>query len=214
MTYSSTLSLAIAMLILAATPGPGILLVTSQTTAHNLRAGFLTTLGIICADITFILLITYGLATLTKNLQDIMVFINIFGGFYLVFIGVSSLKNKTTKTQDSPNTKNPNSKRHYFQFLASGFLITLSNPKAILFYISFLPAFVDLSNLRHIDVVIIMLTAIFTITPTMMAFALLSNKATKLSRQDPSLKLANLITKVSAILIIFLGCYMLYRGTI
>ncbi len=214
MTFSSTLSLAIAMLILAATPGPGILLVSSQTATHNLRAGFLTTLGIICADIVFILLITYGLASLTKNLQDIMVFINIFGGFYLIFIGFTSLKNKAIAAQDDLHKNTSYSKKHYFQFLASGFLITLSNPKAILFYLSFLPAFVDINNLRHVDVIIIMLTAIFTITPTMMAYALLSNKAAKLSQQDHSLPRANLITKVSAVLIILVGCYMLYRATL
>lgn len=202
------------MLILAATPGPGVLLVTSQTATHRLRAGLLTTCGIIFADIFFILLVTYGLAALTKNLQFIIIFVNFLGGLYLIFIGVISfkncLKNKISEHQKTAINNNSSQKSNAYFFL-SGFLVTLSNPKAILFYLSFLPAFVDLSNLKHSDVVIIMITAIVTIAPTMMIYAWMSNQAAKMS---PLKQKESIISKVAAIMLIIVGCYMLYRSTL
>ena len=193
MTFSSTVSLAIAMFILAATPGPGILLVSSQTATHNLRAGFLTTLGIICADIVFILLITYGLASLTKNLQDIMVFINIFGGFYLIFIGVTSLKNKTIAAQQDFHKNTSYSKKHYLQFLASGFLITLSNPKAILFYVSFFPAYVDLTTVTRLEVLGLCAIALLTVGGSKGLYAFMAHQSRSLFQNPIALIVLNRI---------------------
>ena len=206
------------MIILAATPGPGILLVTSQTVSNNLRAGFLTTIGIILADIFFILLVSYGLSTLVKSLESLTTIISLFGGLYLIFLGAMSFKKTYSRHQKEYNKKTPLQKS-YFQFLLSGFLITLSNPKAILFYLSFLPAFVDLTRLKHIDVVIIIATAIMTITPTLMFYAWMSHQAIKISqrqrsRQATKLSWKNIISKISAILIMAVGSYMLYRTTL
>ena len=197
------------MFILAATPGPGLLLVSSQTSSHGLKAGFLTTLGIICADIVFILLVTLGLATLTKHLQFLMPWINIFGGCYLIFIGWQTIKvaisNASTDTKSSSNFKI----KTLFGFALSGFLITVGNPKAIFFYISFLPAFVDLNQLSMTDISIIILTAILAITPTMLFCAWMTQQVKTLGRNQQS---RSIFIHCSAALIITVGTYMLYRG--
>ncbi|MGH1427948.1 MAG: LysE family translocator [Arenicella sp.] len=209
MTVSSAFALFVSMLVLAATPGPGILLVTSQTTSHGLRAGFLSTLGIIIADIFFILLVAYGLATLAKQIQSLIVIINFFGGIYLVYLGVTSfIKLASANSQRLPN-KQPSLKGN-INFILSGFLITISNPKAILFYLSFLPAFIDLTRTTHNDVLIIIFIALISITPTMMIYAYISDKATQLSKGKQS---RSFISKISSCLIISVGCYMLYRSS-
>ena len=210
MTVSSSLALFISMIVLAATPGPGILLVTSQTTSHDLRAGFLTTIGIIAADIFFILLVTYGLATLAKQVQSFIAVINFAGGIYLIYIGVKSLIKLPLSNYQTIANQKPTLKGR-LNFILSGFLITLSNPKAILFYLSFLPAFIDLTRLTHTDVLVIILIAVISITPTMMIYAWVTHKAVKMSKRKQG---RSIITKTSAYLIIGVGCYMLFRSSL
>ena len=204
----------IAMFILAATPGPGLLLVSLQTSNHHLLAGFLTTVGIICADIVFILLVTLGLGKLTEHLQFLLPWINIFGGCYLLYIGWQSLKSDPSRLAYNTENAPEINIRSNVGFVLSGFLITLSNPKAILFYISFLPAFVELNNQSANDIVIIMLAAIISITPTMLFCAWMTQKAKTFRHQQHQQKPKSAFMIISAVLIMLVGIYMIYRGTI
>ena len=68
-----------------------------------------------------------------------------------------------------------------------GLFITLGDPKAILFYLSFLPAFVELSKVTTFDVIIIMLVAIITIGGAKLSYAYMADKARAISK-SPSAK--------------------------
>jgi threonine/homoserine/homoserine lactone efflux protein len=211
MTFSNTLALALAMLVLAATPGPGVLLVTSQTALNGIRAGIFTTIGIISADIVFILLVGYGLSSLSNQLDGATRFISIFGGIYLLYIGCQAIRTSLKKMPISTPSDTVTSHKDIMKFLSSGFFITMSNPKAILFYVSFLPAFVDLNLITNTDIFIIACTASIVIGPTMMFYAFLTNKASQLSNQSQSQTLTAL---TSGLLIIIVGLYMLTRSII
>ena len=87
----------------------------------------------------------------------------------------------------------------------------MSNPKAILFYLSFLPAFVDLTELTNLDVFIIIFVAVFTITPTMLACAWLTQKAKDLPNNYHG---QSKFSVISAFLIIAVGLYMFFRSLV
>ncbi|WP_413700917.1 LysE family translocator [Psychromonas sp. KJ10-10] len=64
--------------------------------------------------------------------------------------------------------------------LLQGFLISASNPKVILFYIAFLPTFIDLSILKHEDIVLVSLLAGVALTLGLMMIAYIAARAAKL----------------------------------
>ena len=207
MTISSTIALAVAMFILAITPGPGILLITSQTASHGLRAGFFTMVGIIVADISFILLVGYGLSNVTHHISNATIIISLLGGIYLIYLGIQTIRSHFYKSNQSQFS--PIHRQQVIKFFSTGFFITLSNPKAILFYLSFLPAFIDLQAITHQDIIIIAITAAIVIGMTMMFYALLTHKTSQLALSSTK---QYFITQISGGLIICVGVYMILRS--
>uniref|UniRef100_UPI0026296014 LysE family translocator n=1 Tax=uncultured Microbulbifer sp. TaxID=348147 RepID=UPI0026296014 len=136
MTPTTSMALFISMVVLALIPGPGVLTVTARSTSAGLRHGLFTTAGIVTGDFVFIILALLGLATLSNVLGELFFVIKYLGAAYLIWLGISILSS-------TPNTsagRAINAPRHTARF-AAGLITTLSNPKAILFYLSFFPAF-------------------------------------------------------------------------
>lgn len=204
MTLATMMTLFFSMLILAATPGPGILLVSSKSITHGLIAGLLTSFGIILADIAYIIAVCYGLVYVSQYINSSVKIISVLGGCYLIYLGLKSIfKQPFSAYQPELEKKSSSPCSH----LTAGFLVTISNPKAFLFYLSFLPAFINLHSISHYDVLIIIIIACFSIFPTMMTYSWLSFTAGKIGNSQNK----NLLYKISGLVICSLGCYMLIR---
>src|SRR4051794_31141661 len=124
-----------AVIIFLAIPGPGNLALITSTAKGGLRGGLGATLGIIAADQVLMWAAVAGVATLLLNYPAAFRAVQWLGAAYLAWLGLKMLLAK------------PGSKpvlhiepRHCFKQAA---LITLLNPKAIVFYLAFFPLFVD-----------------------------------------------------------------------
>ena len=73
----------------------------------------------------------------------------------------------------------------------TGFLITLGDQKAILFYLGFFPAFIDLSNMTPIDTLIIVVIAIVGVGGAKLVYAFLAARASLLFRNSQALRAIN-----------------------
>ncbi len=175
MTLSITLALFFAMLVLAVLPGPGVMLVMLRTLSHGFAAGAAAAVGIVAGDFVFIALAIYGLSTLSQLLGSFFLVVKYAGAAYLIYLGVKML---LTKPSENKTTLNP-TVRHATHFFA-GLLTTLSNPKAILFYISFFPAFIDLANVNALDIIIILFVATVAIGGVMLLYAYATLKSGKI----------------------------------
>ena len=103
---------------------------------------FFTTLGIVAGDIIFIVITLWGLSFLEDTMGNFFVLIKYIGGVYLIFMGITIFKAKTNnQVLEKADIKSLSS-----SFL-TGLFITLGDQKATLFYLGFLPAFVDVSNI-------------------------------------------------------------------
>lgn len=71
MTLTSIFALFIAMIILAAIPGPGIMIVVARTLSQGFLAGLITTSGIVAGDFVFIALATFGVTALSQLLGEL-----------------------------------------------------------------------------------------------------------------------------------------------
>lgn len=124
-----------AVLIFLALPGPGTLALLTATGQGGLRAGAATTLGLIAGDQVLLWLAVGGVAALMASHPGVFTAVQWAGALYLCSLGLRLLIARDGTA--SPLAMAP---RHYAR---QGLLITVLNPKAIVFYMAFFPLFVD-----------------------------------------------------------------------
>ena len=122
------------ILLFLALPGPGTFALLTSTAKGGLRAGAAATAGVILGDQVLLWLAVAGVAALLAAHPMMFRLVQYAGAAYLAWIGLRLLFAKPG--QASPIQIAP---RHY---LRQAFLITLLNPKAILFYMAFFPLFI------------------------------------------------------------------------
>lgn len=147
MTIESLLLFTSIGFIAAVTPGPAILLVSTNSIKYGLRKSIATILGNITGLFTLSLLAVLGLSTVILYSAPVFIALKLVGACYLVFLGVKlwrngfSIANNTVSNSDqlAKPVKPPKLHRLYSQ----GILIALSNPKAIGFTTALFPQFID-----------------------------------------------------------------------
>ena len=114
-------------------PGPGSLFV-AKTAASHTRNGFVAMLGIMAGDTCLILLSLLGVSALFLAHPLLFHIVRLAGASYLIFLGLQSIFTKPQKEADTSHT-------HGLPF-SRAVSITLLNPKAVFFFMSFFPVFI------------------------------------------------------------------------
>lgn len=128
-------SFVIAIIIFLAIPGPGNLALITSTSKGGILGGLAATLGVIAGDQVLMWLAVAGVAALLSAYPAAFNIVQWAGAAYLAWLGFKML---TAKPGDKPVLNiQP---RQYFR---QAMMITLLNPKAIVFYMAFFPLFVD-----------------------------------------------------------------------
>jgi len=193
----------IGMIILAATPGPGVFASMAKAISEGFKASLYLIGGLVTGDIIFLLLALFGLAALAKIWGGLFFFIKIIGGIYLMYLGIKIY----TSAQIQTNAKAKQNKNR-FQTFMSGLLVTLGNPKPILFYASVLPTIIDFNQVRPLDILIMtMLIAFvsFSVVGTYCYIASLSKKA------EMSRNWQKRINQVAGIVMITVGIFIIAK---
>lgn len=172
MTPASAAALFGAMAVLAAVPSVSVLAVTARSAAGGFRHGVFTTAGIVLADVAFILVAIFGLAFLAEAMGDRFVLVKYLGGAYLLWLGIALLRSGRTTEQRG---KAPASSA--WSSFMTGLLITLGDQKAILFYLGFFPAFLDLAAMNWRDAVIVVAIAVVAVGGVKLGYAWAADRA-------------------------------------
>jgi len=173
MTIESSIAFTIAMIILAASPGPGVFATIAQALAGGFRSALDVIAGILAGDLVFLLLAVFGLSALARTLGDFFVIIKIAGGGYLIWLGLKMWRAKAIPQEERRGVK----KQTGMQRFCGGLLITLGNPKVILFYVGFLPTFMNLGGLTTGDIVIVASLVAVVLSLTLGAYAYSASRA-------------------------------------
>ncbi|MGI0483207.1 LysE family translocator [Geminocystis sp. CENA526] len=203
MTFNSSLSLFISIVILALIPSVSVLAVSVRAVTYGFRHGFLTTIGIVSGDIIFILLAIYGLTFLREIPTNLLTIFKLIGGGYLIWLGIGLWR---TKNQEI--TLNIHSKSSFLSSFLIGFFISLGDLKAIFFYLSFLPAFVDLSTISITDTFVIILMATIGVGGAKLIYALMGDKTSSLLKKTKMMKVIN---SIAGTLIISIGVMLIFQ---
>jgi threonine/homoserine/homoserine lactone efflux protein len=164
----------IGMTILAATPGPGVFGSMAKAIAEGFKMSLFFIGGLVLGDIIFFTLALLGLSAIEKILGSMFLVIRIAGGLYLVYLGVMMFRSSRVST--NVKAKHEENK---CQTVMSGLLLTLGNPKPILFYASVLPTIIDFNKIRFTDalLMIALITLVsFSVVGTYSYIASLSHK--------------------------------------
>ena len=186
MTPLSLAAFAGAMFLLAITPGPGVFATVARALASGFAHASVVVLGIVIGDLVFLLLAIYGLAAAAGLLGGLFALVKYLGAGYLLWLGL-----KLWRSKDVAASATPVEESSWFANLTSGLLITLGNPKVILFYLGFLPAFVDLATLNAGDVVIIAGVVSLVLGATMLGYAYAASRARRLFQSRETKRLLN-----------------------
>ncbi len=139
----SLAAFAIAMAVLAASPGPGLATVLSRALSAGPGAGLRVVLGMVVVDFLFLGVAAAGLSAIAAALGPWVQAIKYLAACYLIYIGIQTLRHarrQTTQPAVAPSSST-------FGDVLLGGLVTLGNPKAILFYSALLPTFFDIAAL-------------------------------------------------------------------
>ena len=124
-----------AVLVFLALPGPGTFALLTATGKGGFRAGVAATLGLIVGDQVLMWLAAAGVAAVLQANEALFKGLQYVGAAYLVWVGLKLLIARGGAAGPIPMRPG-----HYAR---QGFLITLMNPKAIVFYMAFFPLFID-----------------------------------------------------------------------
>jgi len=203
MTPGSIAALFATLALLAAVPSVSTLTVVARAAAHGYRHGVCTAAGIVVADLLFILIAIYGLAALATNQSGLFVVMQYLGGAYLLWSGIALLRSAGI-TGHAADT----SEHSLWSSFMAGLLITLGDQKAILFYLGFLPAFINLAALTVLDTGIILLVTIVAVGGVKLVYAWLAGRGG--ARLDP--RVYQVVTRLAACTMLVVGLFVIVRA--
>lgn len=200
---NSALALFMAMAVLAAVPSTSVVVVSAKSASSGFRHGALTAAGIVLGDIIFIVLAVFGLALLVEAMGAAFVLVKYAGGVYLLWLGALIWRSTKQHTQH----KKSDSSSALSSFM-TGLLITLGDQKAVLFYLGFLPAFLDLSALTAIDVAVIVGVTVVAVGGVKLAYAYAADKV----GQAFGSKLSEAMNLLAAVILFAAGAWVIVRA--
>jgi threonine/homoserine/homoserine lactone efflux protein len=132
------IAFAAATMVFAYFPGPALLYTAAQTLARGRRAGFMAALGIHLGCYAHVAAAAFGLSAVFRHVPEAYVAVKIVGAIYLVWLGIGMLR--SGEAGKAVSTIAPKSAHRAF---VESVLVELFNPKVAIFFIAFLPQFVD-----------------------------------------------------------------------
>ena len=127
-----------ATLVFAYMPGPATIYASAQTLARGRRAGFMSVLGLRLGGYLHVLAAALGLAALFRHVPEAYLAVKLAGALYLIWLGIGILRRRLD-TEAVPHLPSKSARRAFIESVT----VEVLNPKTALFFIAFLPQFVD-----------------------------------------------------------------------
>ncbi len=133
---------ALTALLLNLTPGNDMLYVAARSTSQGSKAGIISSLGIMAGCMVHIVAAMFGLSAIIAKSALTFDIIKYIGAAYLIYLGIRSLLSKRKTMYIDSTIKKRSLKNIFWQ----GVLTNVLNPKVALFFLAFLPQFINLQQ--------------------------------------------------------------------
>ena len=198
--YSLLVAYFLAILLFLGTPGPVTVLVVSASVKSGFKAGLATVAGTNIASLVLIAISFIILQGVFSVSETAMLWLSFLGAFYLIYFSITIIKDKIDIQQTVQENSSLVTKNHF----KDGFLIGISNPKDIIFFIAFFTLFLEVSS----DIYSSML--ILTLVWILLDYSLLSIYCFIFSKVSSN-RVANIIGRVSGTILLLIGIYVLWE---
>jgi len=190
----------IASLLLNLTPGNDMLYVASRSVSQGIKGGIVSALGVFAGCFVHILAAVLGLSIIISKSAYLFQLIKFAGAGYLIYIGIRSLlaKPSTALAEDTQV------KTNYLKLFKQGAITNALNPKVAIFFLSFLPQFVDASS-PFVKVQLFTLGVWFAVqgTTVLIIVACIFGKTKDFFKKNP--KAIRIQEKITGLVLIGLG---------
>ena len=193
------LSLTFATFVYAISPGPGLFAVLAISTRYGPIPAIWLSLGHTIGDIIYVALAMLTLNVLSEVISNSMLYVKILGASYLIYIGYQQWRSKGISFEQS------SLKNSTLKLLIAGFVVGVTNPKTIIFYLSFLPIFIDLNNLTVVTEIEVISVIGFTVFFVLSLANIMGIKLRKHIENPIIIKRVNELTGITMILV---GCFV------
>jgi threonine/homoserine/homoserine lactone efflux protein len=192
------LAYVLACVVLVIVPGPTVTLIVANSLRHGTRAGMLNIAGTQLGLAVMIALVVFGLASLLATVEWWFDWVRLAGAAYLVWLGIKLLW-RPGALGEAPAGVAPRG-----GFFLQGFLVLMSNPKALLLFGAFIPQFVDPKGDYVGQVVLLGVTAMAIAFIFDSGYAVLTGRASALL----SRRRVRLVSRLSGLCLISGGAWL------
>ena len=193
------LSLTFATFVYAISPGPGLFAVLAISTRYGPIPAIWLSLGHTIGDIIYVALAMLTLNVLSEVISNSMLYVKILGASYLIYIGYQQWRSKGISFEQSSQ------KNSTLKLLMAGFVVGVTNPKTIIFYLSFLPIFIDLNNLTVVTEIEVISVIGFTV---FFVLSLANIMGIKLRNHIENPIIIKRVNELTGITMILVGCFV------
>lgn len=144
MTLAGLLTFCAVYALAVATPGPGIAAIIARSLAHGARGAPAFMAGFVMGDLVWFTIAATGLAALAKTAATLFIAIKWAGVAYLLFLAWKLW----TAPAERVEVRDDDNRQHGWRAFVASFMLTLANPKAILFFVALLPTVIDLASMN------------------------------------------------------------------
>lgn len=186
MTLTTLITYAFALFIAAAIPGPGMTAIVARALGSGFRPTFFMGLGLILGDLVYLTAVVLGLAIVAQNFTTPFLIIRYAGAAYLVYIAFK-LWTAGLLPQEIVAERAPS----FGAAFLSGLLVTLGNPKTMLFYVALVPTLLPLQSIGLSDYAALVGLTFVVLMAVLLPYILLASKARIALKRPAALKLLN-----------------------
>lgn len=176
-------------LLIIIVPGPDFLIVMKNTIHSGKVNGAMSAFGITTAHVIYSSLAVLGIIYILTSLYYIFLIIKILGACYLVYLGVQSIRT-ARQSMNFNTTRIGIDDVSYFTSYRQGFISTILNPKALLYYVSVLPQFLSTGGIEVKSQVAILSIIVIIVILIWFLFCVFVFQYIKLLFSQPKIKAA------------------------
>jgi threonine/homoserine/homoserine lactone efflux protein len=176
MTIYGILTFCAVYALAVATPGPGVAAIIARSLAHGFKGAAAFVAGFMVGDLLWFGVAATGLAALAKTAATVFVLIKWAGVAYLLFLAWKLWSSPA----ESVEVNAEDDRQHGWRAFVASLMLTLANPKAILFFLALLPTVVDLASLNGLRFVEISLAICLVLPTVLFTYVFLAARARQL----------------------------------
>jgi len=177
MDIDNWLTYVLAYFVISAIPGPSVLMIIGQSLSRGLVPAMFCVLGDLVGGIVVMSVSYIGLGVILATSSELFFALKWLGVIYMAYLGVLQILATRRLTAQDLNFKKTT--EHYYSSARAGFLTGVLNPKAIMFYVSFLAQFIDPNQAKLPQFLILMLTSTIVVAIVLGAYAVSASRLRK-----------------------------------